>query len=258
MVHTYAGAMLSGTWAWFSPRRVPWAGPDKPPTAKTKTSRHGLIGFECPSIPSVDHHYLALLFLPQNPVPVLNLLIIMSASADHGLSSLVEAVRASLAPLDENSQVSASQDHTGLVADMRALGFSDYGTLVQFLNSSATGINDDNKLLLERLVQLLAKLPPQSKQLKSLSGGFINQLWTTLDHPPVCTLDDKYKYRQADGSYNNIHDPRLGAANTPFARSVKPTNYQRPDLPQPDVIFERLSGYLLCLSHPDRLTFSSC
>jgi hypothetical protein len=168
----------------------------------------------------------------------------MSASADHGLSSLIEAIRASLAPLDKNSHASAGEDdisHTGLLSDIRALGFKDYGTLVQFLNASITGINDDNKLLLERLVQLLAKLPPHSKQLKGLSDGFINQLWTALDHPPVSTLETKYKYRQADGSYNSIHAPQLGAANTPFARSVKPTVFQRPDLPEPDVVFERLS-----------------
>lgn len=168
----------------------------------------------------------------------------MSTSADSRLSSLIETVRASLAPLDRTSNASAKDDNvseTGLIADIQALGFKDYGTLVQFLNASVTGTNDDNHLLLERLVQLLAKLPPHSKQMKGLSDGFINQLWTTLDHPPVSSLGDQYKYRRADGSYNNIHAPQLGAANTPYARSVKPTVFQNPDLPEPDIVFERLS-----------------
>lgn len=168
----------------------------------------------------------------------------MSTPADSRLSSLIETVRASLAPLDKSSNAPGNDDNvsqTGLIEDIQALGFKDYGTLVQFLNASVTGTNDDNHLLLERLVQLLAKLPPHSKQMKGLSDGFINQLWTTLDHPPVSSLGDQYKYRRADGSYNNIYSPQLGAANTPYARSVKPAVFQNPDLPEPDIVFERLS-----------------
>lgn len=174
----------------------------------------------------------------------------MSTSAEGMLSSLIETVRASLAPLDRSSKESAKDDtisQTGLIADIHALGFEDYGTLVQFLNASVTGTNDDNKFLLERLVQLLAKLPPHSKQMKGLSDGFINQLWTTLDHPPVSSLGAQYKYRWADGSHNNIHAPQLGAANTPYARSVQPTVFQNPDLPEPGIVFERLSKTNLVL-----------
>ncbi|KAG8160824.1 hypothetical protein KVR01_009088 [Diaporthe batatas] len=165
----------------------------------------------------------------------------MSASPHNALSSVIEAVRASLAPpLDKPSDSSSSSSHKDMLADIHALGFEDYKTLVQFLNASITGINDDNKLLLERLVQLLAKLPPQSAQLKALSDGFINQLWTTLDHPPVCLMESKHKYRSADGSYNSIRNPQLGAANTPYARSVKPTVFRRPGLPEPHALFDRL------------------
>lgn len=168
----------------------------------------------------------------------------MSTSAEGRLSSLIETVRASLAPLDKNAQPSTNDDdasQTGLISDIRSLGFEDYGTLMQFLNTSVTGINDDNNHLLERLVQLLAKLPPHSKQMRGLSGGFINQLWTTLDHPPVSSLGNQYKYRRADGSYNNIHAPHLGAADTPYARSVRPIVFQNPDLPDPGLVFESLS-----------------
>lgn len=164
----------------------------------------------------------------------------MSASTDGKLSSLIETVRASLAPLEKGSNKSADEE-TGLISDIQSLGFKDYGTLVQFLNASVTGVNDDNKHLLEHLVQLLSKLPPHSKQMKGLSDGFINQLWTTLDHPPVSSLGDQYKYRRADGSCNNIYSPQLGAANTPYARSVRPTVLQNPDLPEPEIVFEKLS-----------------
>lgn len=156
-------------------------------------------------------------------------------------------IRASLAPLDKNPHAVASQadvSQTGLLSDLEVLGPDDYRTLLQLLNSSVTGVIDDNNLLLEGLVKLLAKLPPHSKKLKELSDGFINQLWTTLDHPPVVTLDNRYKYRRADGSYNSIHDHRLGAAGSPYARSVKPAVFQNPDLPDPEVVFERLSENL--------------
>lgn len=171
----------------------------------------------------------------------------MSASADHGLSPFLKMVRASLAPLDKNPHASASQadvSQTGLLSDLEVLDSKDYQTLLQLLNASVTGVNDDNNLLVERLVQLLAKLPPHSKKLKELGDGFINQLWTTLDHPPVVTLDNRYKYRRADGSYNSIHDPQLGAAGSPYARSVKPTVFQNPDLPDPEVVFQKLSENL--------------
>lgn len=171
----------------------------------------------------------------------------MAASADHGLSPFLKMVRASLAPIDKNPHAAASQadvTQTGLLSDLEVLDSKDYGTLLQLLNSSVSGVTDDNNLLVERLVQLLAKLPPHSKHLKALTDGFINQLWTTLDHPPVVTLDNRYKYRQADGSYNSVHDPQLGAAGSPYARSVKPVVFQNPDLPDPEVVFERLSENL--------------
>ncbi|KAI3396982.1 hypothetical protein diail_11382 [Diaporthe ilicicola] len=164
-------------------------------------------------------------------------------SASRKLSSLIHTLRASLAPLEKSPNASGKDEgasQMSLISDIQSLGFKDYGTLLQFLNASVTGINDDDHHLLERLVQLLAKLPPHSKQMKGLSNGFINQLWTTLDHPPVSSLGSQYRYRRADGSYNNIHAPQLGAANTPYARSVRPTVFQNPDFPDPEVVFERL------------------
>lgn len=127
-----------------------------------------------------------------------------------------------------------------LLKDLRNLGFKDYETLLMFLNASITGVNDDDKFLLERLVQILVKLPSDSKELKELSDGFISQLWNTLDHPPVQSLGEQYKYRKADGSYNNINNPKLGASNTPYARSVTPSVVQTPDLPDPGFIFDTL------------------
>lgn len=169
----------------------------------------------------------------------------MSSSPDGKLSSALEALRGSLASLRNQNHTpenDSNSSHSGILQDIQKLGFKDYETLSIFLSTSAKGINDDNKLLIERLVQLLSKLPPESKELKRLSDGFIDQLWNTLDHPPASSLGDQYKYRQADGSHNNINDPQLGVANKPYARSVRPTVFQNPDLPDPGIIFDKLSA----------------
>lgn len=166
-----------------------------------------------------------------------------STSLSGKLSSLIQTVRISLAPVTPYPFTPGNDDatpHQEFLKDIQSLGFKDFETLLMFLNASMTGVVDDDKLLLEKLVQLLYKLPPDSKELKQLSDGFINQLWSTLDHPPVQSLGEQYKYRKADGSYNNIQNPQLGAANTPYARSVIPAVIQTPDLPEPGLIFDML------------------
>ncbi|KAK7740928.1 hypothetical protein SLS53_004991 [Cytospora paraplurivora] len=156
----------------------------------------------------------------------------MSTPSDR-VPSLLQTIRASIALRKKD------HDH-GILQDIQKLGFKDYETLGLFLSTSAKGINDDNKYLVERLVQLLAKLPPQSEEVRQLSDGFIDQLWNALDHPPASSLGDKYQYRQADGSHNNISDPQLGSANKPYARLVRSTDFQDPDLPDPATIFDKL------------------
>lgn len=157
----------------------------------------------------------------------------MSTPSDK-VPSLLQTIRASLALRKQD------QDR-GILQDIQKLGFKDYETLGLLLSTSAKGINDDNKYLVERLVQLLAKLPPQSEEVRQLSDGFIDQLWNALDHPPASSLGDKYQYRQADGSHNNISDPQLGSANKPYARLVRSKDFQDPDLPDPATIFDKLS-----------------
>lgn len=56
----------------------------------------------------------------------------------------------------------------------------------------------------------------------------------------MTSLGTKYKYREADGSNNNIRMPELGMANTPYARFAKPSVYQDIALPDPAVIFDSL------------------
>lgn len=63
---------------------------------------------------------------------------------------------------------------TGLLEDLQALGFQDAQTMVMFLNTSATGVDDDNDLLLERMIQMLSKLPSHSYEGKQMTDSLIN------------------------------------------------------------------------------------
>ncbi|KAF6807360.1 fatty acid oxygenase [Colletotrichum sojae] len=127
-----------------------------------------------------------------------------------------------------------------LLQDVKKLGFEDFDTLVNFFQSAVEGQINDNELLLEHLIQLFAKLPQNTVKGKRLENGLIHQLWNGIDHPPMTTLAEEHKYRAADGSGNNIHDPKMGAANTAYARSTPAKSYQNPNQPEPEMIFDML------------------
>lgn len=135
---------------------------------------------------------------------------------------------------------SAREEQTDITEDIQKLGFKDVETLLLYLNSSVKGVNDDKQLLLERLIQLLSKLPPTSTNGKKVTDGLITGLWESLDHPRVSSLGEKYRFREADGSNNNIHNPTLGVAGSHYARSAKPMVYQSPNPPAPETIFDTL------------------
>ncbi|KAH6690332.1 heme peroxidase [Plectosphaerella plurivora] len=110
-------------------------------------------------------------------------------------------------------------------------------TIETFLHG---GMIDDRKYLVESIVQLAASLPKDTKLRTDLNSKFIQNLWQGLQHPPISYLGDKYLYRSADGSDNNIMYPQLGAAGSHYARTVSPMYRQQMNLPDPNVIFETL------------------
>jgi len=163
---------------------------------------------------------------------------------DSAFAKVGALIKASMGPvhakypyLPNNDPPAAEGD---LLADIRTLGFEDVETLLQSFYDKTKGVQDDNTLLLERLVKVLSGLPADSKEGKSLTDGFINELWNALPHPPVTSLGTKYKYRDADGGNNNINNPALGRANTPYARSARPAIIQNIGLPDPGDIFDTL------------------
>jgi hypothetical protein len=93
---------------------------------------------------------------------------------------------------------------------------------------------------LESVIQAAASLPPNSKACKDLSRVLIKPLWNELQHPPLAYLGDEFKYRKSDGSNNNIMYPRLGAAGSPYARSVTPETLAPSVLPDAGLVFETI------------------
>lgn len=61
---------------------------------------------------------------------------------------------------------------------------------------------DDKTMIMERTIQIVAGLSDHSKVQEALTNSFIDQLWNSLDHPPMLFMGDAYRFRQPDGSNN--------------------------------------------------------
>ncbi|PGH07589.1 hypothetical protein AJ80_07978 [Polytolypa hystricis UAMH7299] len=136
--------------------------------------------------------------------------------------------------------------------EMKSIGFKGVGTLLDVVKTKAKGeLVDDKEYLMEKIIQLVSALPSDSKTRVMLSNNFVEELWNSLPHPPLSYLGDEYQYRVADGSNNNPTLPRLGAANTPYARSVIPETLQPGALPDPGLIFDSLFARETFKPHPN-------
>ena len=177
---------------------------------------------------------------------------------DHAFASIAGLVKASLRPLpndtDDGTYVE-KRVHASVLKTLSTLRFRDVLTLKDIVEDKVSGEpTDDKTYLMERVVQLAAELPIDSRSGVSLTNNFINMLWADLEHPPLSYLDERYKYRQADGSYNNIRWPQLGAAGTPYARTVRPQTPQAYALPDPGVLFDGLMARKSFTPHPTKIS----
>jgi linoleate 10R-lipoxygenase len=87
-----------------------------------------------------------------------------------------------------------------------------------------------------------------------LTSKFLDELWNSLQHPPMSYLGNDYKYRSADGSNNSYIFPKLGAANTPYARSVNPRTMQPGALPDPGLIFDSILAREKFIPNPNKVS----
>ena len=70
-------------------------------------------------------------------------------------------------------------------------------------------MSDDKTMIMERVIQLVAGLPTESRKREELTNSFLNELWYSLDHPPLRYVGDHFNYRMADGSNNASPTTRL-------------------------------------------------
>ncbi|KAL2793140.1 heme peroxidase [Aspergillus keveii] len=102
------------------------------------------------------------------------------------------------------------------------------------------GLVDDRKYLIENILQVTASLPNDSTLRTKITDAFVSSLWNNLQHPPLAHLGDEFRYRRADGSFNNITAPYLGASGSHYARSVTPQHPRPAVLPDPGLVFDTL------------------
>ncbi|KAL9134531.1 MAG: hypothetical protein Q9175_004283 [Cornicularia normoerica] len=139
-------------------------------------------------------------------------------STDHNASrgdventfeQFAQLIHASRRPLPTQSGDGSYLDHappSGLMSDIKAMGFKDVHTLIDVMKNKATGeLQDDKTYLMEHTIQ-------------------------------------------------NILYPQLGAANTPYARSVSPNILSPGALPDPALIFDSVMARKEFKPHPNKVS----
>jgi linoleate 8R-lipoxygenase/9,12-octadecadienoate 8-hydroperoxide 8R-isomerase len=143
----------------------------------------------------------------------------------------------------------------GGLRDLPFVNIQDVKTLIALQKQKMTGeLTDDKTYLMEGLISTASKLPDGSKNREVLTNKFVEQLWNDLQHPPQSYLGKKYQYRSADGSFNSLVHPQLGAAGTPYARTVKPSMIQTPARPDAGVVFDSVMTRKHAEPHPNRIS----
>ncbi|KKK18193.1 hypothetical protein AOCH_005304 [Aspergillus ochraceoroseus] len=169
-----------------------------------------------------------------------------------------QVLHASVAPLPYQGGEAAylEKEHpSGLFHDLRSLGIKDYASLGDVIKTRLKGeLVDDKTMIMERIIQIVSSLPGNSKMREDLTNMFLNQLWDSLPHPPLSYMGDDYAYRSADGSNNNPTLPWLGAANTAYARSIRPLTIQPGGLPDAGLVFDTLFAREKFNPHPNKVS----
>lgn len=176
-------------------------------------------------------------------------------SAFTQFAELIHAAQRPLPTQSGDGQYLEKEESTGFWQDLKHLGLRDAQAALHMVEDKlAGGPMDDRKMHMEEVMQLLAALPDRSANRVKLTGTLLDLLWNSLQHPPASYLSDEYKYRSADGSLNNYALPKLGAANTPYARSVEPKIMQPGALPDPGLLFDSLLAREEFKPHPNKVS----
>jgi hypothetical protein len=188
----------------------------------------------------------------------------LRASVGSKFASFAQLMGAAAAPVPQTgdgSKLAPEEDPSllkkiqGIMGDMSHLRIENMQTLLEAQKQKMTGEpTDDKTYFMEGLIRTAATLPNGSAMRDTVTQNFLKQLWNDLEHPPQSYLGAKYQYRSADGSNNSFAHPQLGAANTPYARTVKPSMMQPPARPDPGVVFDSIMTRKHAELHPNRIS----
>ncbi|KAG9187359.1 hypothetical protein G6011_05230 [Alternaria panax] len=100
--------------------------------------------------------------------------------------------------------------------------------------TTPSGGSDDSSYD-KKLVQFLAPAAVG----ETTPNHLLKTLCKDMEQPVCSSLGDRYNYRSADGSNNNIHLPNVGKAGSYYARMVTPRHVPT-KLPDPELLFDTL------------------
>ncbi|KAG6813888.1 hypothetical protein H0H92_006295 [Tricholoma furcatifolium] len=133
-----------------------------------------------------------------------------------------------------------------------SMNMSTLASVVDFIRNKEA--IDDRKFFLEHGLTFVSRLEPGKFQ-TAVQNKIVELLYNDLAHPPATSISNKYAWRTADGSYNNIELPDLGKAGTPYARSVQQSHpLPRNQLPDAGLIFDTLLKREGFVKHPAGLS----
>ncbi|KAH0846113.1 hypothetical protein AYO21_10106 [Fonsecaea monophora] len=195
---------------------------------------------------------------PEPPVRDDDNAVATRKDVDNVFTQFAALIHASQRPLPTQSgdgQYLEKEEPTGFWNDLKHLGFKDAETALHLVQDKLSGGPvDDRKMHMEEVMQLVAALPDSSANRVKLTSSLVDLLWNSLQHPPLSYLGDGYQYRSADGSNNSYIFPKLGAANTPYARSVQPKIAQPGALPDPGLLFDSILAREEFKPHPNNVS----
>ncbi|KEP48319.1 linoleate diol synthase [Rhizoctonia solani 123E] len=106
--------------------------------------------------------------------------------------------------------------------------------------ASSSELLDDRRGVMPQAFSVLSQIPPENPAGLRINNHLIRLLYETIPHP-VATLLGEDRFRQADGSRNNIHIPAIGQAGTPYARTCQGRHpLPIPALPDSALVFDEL------------------
>ncbi|KAI1079732.1 linoleate diol synthase [Whalleya microplaca] len=172
------------------------------------------------------------------------------------LGRLIDASRRPLPTQNGDGSYNPIIKKGGLKQDLKHIRMKDVKTIIDLAKSKLKGeqVVDDKTMIMERVIQLVAGLPDNSRLRVELTDTFLNELWYTLDHPPLLYMGEKHQYRMADGSWNNPMNPQLGAAGSDYARTCRPGTVPLGALPDPSLIFESVMKRTQYRKHPNNVS----